>query len=99
MPKYLQYPSVVSQHMNSDSNTDIRLAFSAGVEPHRVAVAVAAAPVSSVVTDSEARSEVDFLSLLKLGKMFDELCKLRHLTRQWTLTNTRHQRVGASHRN
>ena len=54
--------------MNSDSNTDIRLAFSAGVEPHRVAVAVA--PVSSVVTDSEARSEVDFLSVLRLDKMF-----------------------------
>ena len=61
--------------MNSDSNTDIRLAFSAGVEPHRVAVPVAAAPVSSEFTDSEARSEVDFLSELKLGKIF-ELCKL-----------------------
>ena len=56
--------------MNSDSNTDIRLAFSAGVEPQRVAVAVAAAPVSAMVRDSEARSEVDFLSVLRLDKMF-----------------------------
>ena len=56
--------------MNSDSNADILLAFNAGVEPHRVAVAVPAAPVSAMVADSEARSEVDFLSVLKLRKMF-----------------------------
>ena len=56
--------------MNSDSNADILLAFNAGVEPHRVAVAVPAAPISAMVADSEARSEVDFLSVLKLRKMF-----------------------------
>ena len=53
--------------MNSDSKTEIRLAFRAGDDPHRVAVAVATAadPVSAaVLTDSEARSEVDFLSVL-----------------------------------
>ena len=53
--------------MNSDSKTDIRLAFRAGDDPHRVAVAVATAgPVVSaaVLTDSEARSDVDFLSVL-----------------------------------
>ena len=58
--------------MNSDSNTDIRLAFSAGDEPHRVAVAVAAAApvVSAEVTASEAKSEVDFLSVLKKRELF-----------------------------
>ena len=56
--------------MNSDSKTEIRLAFRAGDDPHRVAVAVATAvavvaPVSAaVLTDSEARSDVDFLSVL-----------------------------------
>ena len=58
----------MSQHMNSDSKTEIRLAFRAGEDPHRVAVAVATAavaPVSAtVLTDSEARSDVDFLSVL-----------------------------------
>ena len=53
------------QHMNSDSNTDIRFAaaaaFSVGVDPHRVAVAVLVASPSSEV----AKSDVDFLSLLK----------------------------------
>ena len=55
--------------MNSDSKTEIRLAFRAGDDPHRVAVAVATAaavaPVSAAaLTDSEARSDVDFLSVL-----------------------------------
>ena len=54
--------------MNSDSKTEIRLAFRAGEDPHHVAVAVATAavaPVSAaVLTDSEARSDVDFLSVL-----------------------------------
>ena len=52
--------------MNSDSNTDIRFAlaaaaFSVGVDPHRVAVAVLVASPSS----EETKSDVDFLSLLK----------------------------------
>ena len=63
--------------MNSDSNADILLAFNAGVEPHRVAVAVAAAPVSAMVADSEARSEVDFLSVLKLRNMFQGVLAIR----------------------
>ena len=54
--------------MNSDSKTEIRLAFRAGDDPQRVAVAVATAAEpglsAAVLTDSEARSDVDFLSVL-----------------------------------